>query len=168
MASTLIVEDGTGVATADTFISSADAGTYHTAMNNTAWAGSDTVKDAALRKATAYMEQVYRLSWKGLRYTSTQALSWPRTDVFIDDKQEYVDTDEIPTEVKNACAELALKALSGELYPDLKQNATEKTVGPLTTRYDPYSPQSKRYVSIDAMLAPLLKGTAGVAKVVRV
>jgi hypothetical protein len=157
----LITEDGTGKSTAESYIGVTDADTYHTNRGNTAWTGAEAVKEAALRKATDYMEQVYRSRWKGLRVLSTQALSWPRNYCYVADKMDYFATDEIPTEVKNACAKLALKSLSGALYGDLSQNVTEKTVGPITKRMDPYSPQSKRYVAVDAMLAPYLDGTGG-------
>ena len=96
----LIVEDGSIVTGAESYISVADASTYHTARGNAAWAAlaSDAVREQCLRKATDYMEQVYRSRWQGCRVGETQALSWPRYDVEVEGYA--VDSDIVPTEVK--------------------------------------------------------------------
>ena len=65
----LEVEDGTGKATAESYISVVDASTYFTARAVTAWAAlaSDALREAALRKATEYMIATYRDRWQGVR-----------------------------------------------------------------------------------------------------
>lgn len=161
----LVVEDGTGLANAESYISVADADTRHsTNLGNSAWTGSTTVKEQALRKATEYLEQRYRTRWKGQRLNSTQALSWPRAWVEVDGW--YIDSDEVPTPVKNACADLALKSLSETLNEDQERGVAREKVGPIETEYDPYSPQAKRYPAIDGMLAPYLAG-GGMARLIR-
>ena len=160
----LIVEDGTGLNTAEAYISVADASTYFTARGNTTWDALDTgeetaAREAALRKATDYMLAVYRDRWEGVRYTENQALDWPRVGVVRDSWS--VDIDEVPIEVKRACAELALKSASATLNPDLKQGKMSVTVGPIKTEYDKNSPQYTRYKAIDAMLRPFLKSGGG-------
>jgi hypothetical protein len=160
----LVVEDGTGLSTAESYISVADASTYFTARGNTTWDALDTgeataAREAALRKATDYMTAVYRDRWEGVRYTEDQALDWPRSGVVRDSWS--VDIDEIPTEVKRACAELALKSASAALNPDLKQGKVSVTVGPIKTEYDKNSPQYTRYKAIDAMLRPFLLSGGG-------
>jgi hypothetical protein len=76
----LIVEDGTGLANAESYVSVAAATTYHANVGNTAWAAitSDTTKEQLLRKATDYMVAQYRLQYAGCRRYSTQSLDWPR------------------------------------------------------------------------------------------
>src|SRR4051794_18796289 len=115
----LIVEDGTGLAGAESYISVVDATAYHAARGNTSWASlaSDTVREQLLRKATAYMVQVYRAAWAGYRFSTTQALDWPRSYVPIPDAlggygsiPAYLAWTVVPNDVKNACAELALRA----------------------------------------------------------
>ncbi len=157
----LEVELGTGSATAESFISVADASTYHTARGNAAWAAlaSDTVREQCLRKATDYMEQVYRSRWQGWRKTEDQALCWPRYDVIVEGY--LVDSDSVPEIVKRACAELALKASAADLAPDLTQGVVREQVGPIAVEYDKNSPQATRYKAIDAMLAPFLKSGGG-------
>lgn len=157
----LEVEDGTGKAAAESFISVADASSYHSARGNTAWAAlsTDTVREQCLRKATDYMEQAYRSRWQGCRVGETQALSWPRYDVIVEGYD--VDSDVVPTAVKNACAEFALKAATVELNPDLTQGVVSESVGPISVTYDKSSPQATRYKAIDAMLSPYLQEAKG-------
>ena len=178
----LEVEDGTGKDDAESYISVAGADNYHTLRGNTAWTGADAVKEAALRKATDYMLQVYRLRWKGTRVSGNQSLDWPRNWVERDDytyvKQngtamiggfQYYPSDEVPVEVQRACAELALKALSETLAPDIGRRTLREKVDVIEVEYDPNSPQYTLYRAVDNMLAPLLGGSGGWAfrKVVR-
>lgn len=162
---TLIVEDGTGLATAESYVSVADAGTRHTNLGNTAWTGTDAVKEAALRRATQFMLQRYRGRWQGTRINSTQALDWPRSWVVVDGYA--VDADIVPVDVANACADLALKALSETLNADLDRAVIREKVGPLETEYSAYSPERKRYPAIDMALAPFLTGAGANARLVR-
>lgn len=159
----IIVEDGTAKVDAESYISVADADSYHSARGNTLWTGADALKEAALRKATEYMMQAYRRGWKSFRTTSTQALDWPRAWMPIEDAPygygssvAYVPSNVIPVEVKRACAELALIALSADLNPALERTTLSERVGPLEVTYDPAEPVFKRYRSIDQMLATYL------------
>ncbi len=161
----LVVEDGTGLATAESYISVADADTRHSNLGNTAWTGTTAVKEAALRKATEYIEQRYRLRWKGVRVISTQALSWPRTAAMVDGYESGYNS--VPTEIANACADLALKSLSETLNADQTRAVIREKVGPLETEYSEFSPQANRYPAIDGMLAAYLKGSPAQAMLVR-
>jgi hypothetical protein len=163
----LIVEDGTGLSTADSYISAAAATARHLALGNTDWAIlTDAEKEQALRRATVYMEQAYRTRWVGCRAHQTQALSWPRyISELVDDI--YIAGDVLPADIANACADLALKAAAGELNADLTRGVVRKKVGPLETEYDRNSPQSVRYRAIDMALAPYLKGSSAMATLVR-
>lgn len=172
----LIVEDGTGRADADTYCALADATTYHAAMGNAAWAAlaTDEVREQALRRATLYMGQTYRLRWAGYRKTDTQALDWPRHNVPKPDTSDgrfmaYYDDDVVPVEVRNACADLALKASAGDLLADQSQAVIERTVGPITTKYAAGSSATKRFVAVDRLLAPLLAdgGSSSALRLVR-
>lgn len=164
----LIVETGSGDATAESYCSVAAASTYHADRGNAAWAAlaSDALREQALRKATDYMLQKYRTSWKGVRQVFNQALDWPRLNVMVDEYR-WVLMNTVPNEVIHACAELALKAATAELNPDLSQQILQQTVGPISTTYSESSPQSKRYASIDMMLRPLLTGSSISHQVVR-
>lgn len=156
----LVVETGSGLSTAESFCSVADADARHTAFGNSAWTGTEAEKEAALRRATAFMEQRYRDRWKGTRLFRAQALSWPRYGAIVDDFD--VDSTVVPAEVKNACADLAVKALAEDLNPDLTRAVIREKVGPLETEYSEYSPQAKRPVSIDQALASYLRAGGSV------
>ena len=156
----LIVEDGTGLSTAESYISVADATTYFSNRGNTTWAAiaTDALREAYLRLATEYMTQMYRSRWEGARYTEDQSLDWPRTGVVRDSWS--VDTDEVPVEVQRACAELALKQSAGDLAPDLTQGVIREKVDVIEVEYDKASPQYTRYRAIDAMLKPYLNASS--------
>jgi hypothetical protein len=164
----LDVEDGTGKATSESFISVTDADTYHSNHGNTTWAALATAnKEAALRKATEYMEQAYRLKWRGYRVTSTQRLSWPRAWCPIPDAPygygsftAYIAQNVVLDEAKRACAELALIASAADLNPTLERTTSSEKVGDIAVTYDTNSPEWKRYRSVDMLLAPYLSGSS--------
>ena len=157
----LICEDGSGKSDSESYISVADASNYHTVRGNTAWAAltTDALREAALRKATDFMRQAYRSRWQGYKVNEDQALDWPR--YYVEVEGYAVDSDIVPTEVKNACAELALKASAAELNPDLTQGVLSEQVGSISVTYDKASPQFTRYRAIDAIISPYLKAGGG-------
>lgn len=158
----LITEDGTGRADAEALASVADADAYHVSRGNSLWATQAAdAKEQALRRATDYMEQMYRLKWKGLRVSLTQALDWPRMNVQLEDIgfgsiAAYVPTTIVPKEVVQATCEMALRAAAGELAPDLQRQVIATTIGPIKKEYAPGSPEYVRYRAIDMLLKPLL------------
>lgn len=142
----LIVEDGTGLPNADSYVSVTDATAYHSAMGNPSWAGAAQAdQESALRRATQYLDTRYR--YAGKRITTTQALEWPRT------------TRQWPVRsIRDACCELALRALGDDLYTDAGDSpVTRETVGPITIEYG-YSQNGGqvRYSIVDDMLRGLL------------
>lgn len=162
----LIVEDGTGKADAESYISVADATAYHAARGNAAWAAlaSDTVREQALRAATDYMLQSYRYRWAGTRKSATEAIDWPRIDVPRLDTtqsqyslQSYYDAASVPTEVARACAVLALKASAGELAPDVGRITSREKVDVIEVTYQEGAAPFVRYRAVDNMLAGMLK-----------
>lgn len=164
---TITVETGTGSSTAESYITVAEFASYHALRGNTLAATlSDAEIEQALRRATDYMIQKYRMLWKGTKNTSTQALDWPRSYVYLEpvvtgansDDPTLVANDIVPVEVKNALAQMAFKGASGDLFEDIEQQATTETIGPITVQYNTNSQQSlkKRYAAIDAMLSPYL------------
>ena len=161
----LIVETGTASSTSESFASVADADTYFSNRNITAWTLLTTAdKEAALRRATDYMAQAYRERWHGTRVTSTQALDWPRWNVPMRDAPggygsvpAYYSSTSVPAEVRNACITMALKAAAGELAPDIEPQTTSESVGPISVSYAPGSRQTVRYQAVDKMLSVFLK-----------
>lgn len=150
----LIVEDGTGLANAESYASIEDADAYTAARAITAWAGAaNDAKASALRVATEYIDAEYGERFRYEKLTKTQALQFPRDETA---------TGYVPIAVFRATIELAVIALDGPLYSveDLSRVVIEesKGVGPLrkSVRYsDPVSLQ-KLYRQVDTLLRPLL------------
>ena len=168
---TLIVEDGTGLATAESYCTLVEAAAYHTAQGNAAWAAlaSDTVREQCLRRATAYLVNAYRDKWAGTRMLAAQALDWPRSLVPRKDlpQLQYYANDAVPTEVKNANASIALRAATLTLLADQGQRKSSVSVGPISTTYEAGSKVATTYAEIDAMLRPFLNGGNGQIQLVR-
>lgn len=171
----LIVEDGSGMSTAESYASVAEADSYFSKRNNADWDALDLpVKEACLRLATDYMVGTYRLRWKGRRRIIYQRLDWPRVGVVIEDLSGgyagvrpyglfQVSYQVVPDEIKNACAELALRASIGELAPDLDQRVVSESIGPLNVKYDVYSPRTKVYRAVDMMLKAFMMNSGNEA-----
>lgn len=165
----LIVEDGSGVAGAESYASVAAADARCASLGATDWAAlAIGAREIALRKATQFMA-LYRVRWAGRRCTPAQSLDWPRHGVTVD--SFAVASNIVPVEVINACIDLAARAGAGaELLPDLDTGSNvirkDKT-GPLETEYFQNTTDAReRFVSIDAMLAPYF-GSAGGSNSIR-
>lgn len=162
----LIVETGTGDPTAESYASVADADLYHVNRGNAAWAAATPgAKEQALRKATDYMQQAYGQRWAGVRATASQALDWPRYGE--DANGVYFAGDSIPIDVVRACCELALRALSASLSPDVGPRVLGKTIGPISIQYAPGTRQSNAFPAVNGMLRSLLTGGDGQIKLIR-
>ena len=157
---TLIVEDGTGLADTESLTSVTEADAYHSGRGNNGWSSlSLGKKEELLRKANDYLRQKYRRRWKGYRTVITQAGEWPRLSVYLDDNDLaiVIASNVVPTEVKEAAAELAYRANSQDLNPDLSQTVKSEKIGPMTTVYDIHSSANPTFAAVDALLAPFLE-----------
>jgi hypothetical protein len=104
----LVVENGTGIANANTYVSEADSETLLQAHPKAdQWcAASTNEKEIALRAATMYLDRRFR--FYGNTSGTVQALQWPRTRNFDTHGHEIV-TGTIPTELKQAQSEIAVE-----------------------------------------------------------
>ena len=151
----LIVEDGSGLSDAESYVSVADAGTYCTAHGLTAWTGVDAVKESALRNATQYIDTMY--NFRSAKSYYSQALEFPRQMWDWDD-------DPLMNRLRSATVELAVKALTESLFADVEPSVTTLVkVGPITKQTRPVDTGGqKRYAAIDALLKQLTTGLGGV------
>lgn len=157
----LVVEDGTGLSNAESYLAVADADTYHVNFGNTSWASaSGGAKEVALRQATQYLDSRFGLAWKGRKINATMSLDWPRSGVRVDDYA--VDDDFVPPEIENATAILALSALTETLTPDSESPdglilGEMIQIGPIKLDTDYGGATStKRYRLVEELIAPLL------------
>lgn len=109
------VEDGTIIADANAYITvqyfrdwftdrgvsaaATDSGTYTT-----------SAIEAAIIKATDYVDKRFGPKFVGDRYDDDQELEWPRINAY-DNRQNYIATTEIPKYLKRAVAEYSMIAL---------------------------------------------------------
>jgi hypothetical protein len=123
MALTLTVEDGTGLAGANSFATVAEADTYHEGhLYASGWTGATTEqKEAALVMATRLLDR--KTKWPGTRNSSTQALAWPRSDGECDGFD--IPSNLVPQPVKDATAELARLLIGEDLTAEVAQNELE-------------------------------------------
>ena len=124
----LIIEDGTGIPGAEAYANLAAFDAWSVLAFGVAVAGTDAIKEAAIRRATAYLDG---LSWYGVKsFGRSQDLAWPRTGAFDRDGFELA-SDEIPTEVITAQHILARAELAspGVLSPDVTLSGRKVLVG---------------------------------------
>lgn len=186
---TLVMEDGNGLPTANSYANVAYADAYFTLRGITAWTGSDAVKEAALIRATDYIETVNATKFKGTpafvsdppNEAEDQALSFPRdtrVPAYGADSIYFGELEKpvvIPAVLKKATCEYALRALTASLLNDpvtdesgaLVTSKTEQ-VGPIreTTQY--YASGgieiTQPYPAADLLLVSLLKTSGTVIR----
>lgn len=110
MASTLVVEDGSLITGANSYINLTDARAYVAARGATLSA-VDATADAVVIKAMDYLES-FSARFKGELVERDQALSWPRTGVNIE--SWYWSYTEIPRQVITALCALIFEINAGE------------------------------------------------------
>ncbi len=158
-----VVEDGTVVADANSLCSVEYADSYFTDRAIATWTGAEAAKQAALIRATDYIEVFYGYRFRGTRLDAEQSLSFPREDIGQDDV--------VPVAIQKACAEYALRTLDGTpLAPDptatesgLALIAESHKTGPITDtyRYASKGPgatpaPTKSYPAADKLIKPFL------------
>jgi hypothetical protein len=154
-------------------VAAADA--YHAARANAAWTGEDVAKQAALLRASVYIDGRYRKLlasgvWQSLfpgvkTEGRGQAREWPRTGA-EDYEGHAIPSDQVPVEVEQATYEAALRELvePSSLSPDFVAASTVKRqkVGPIEEEFSVAAgadgAASVRPVIsiIDEMIAPVL------------
>lgn len=155
---TLIVEDGSLVANANTYISAADFTAFATARSYTLVSGAETL----LIQAMDYIEN---LSFKGLKRNRSQAVQWPRAYVYIDGY--YFDTTAIPQQLKDGLCHVAMAIDAGNSpLADLPRFTSSERVGELEVKYAPGAPSTPMNIKIHNALYKLLSGGGGTGLIV--
>jgi hypothetical protein len=154
----------------DTYLSVADADAYWLARSNTTWSDADNaVKEKALIEATQYLDGAF--SYIGTQIT-TNVLAWPRYEAFIT-KGNFAgvtyDSSTIPPQITNACAEIALHALSARLVEVKERDGAVKRekVDVIEVEYLDRAPSSKTYKFATMILSPLLNSGGRMKGLVR-
>jgi len=164
----VIVEDGTIVDNANSYLSKADATTYHALFGNTTWNDRTDLQDVALIRATQAADIKFGESYNGKLINSTQPLLWPRT-TFVDSNGRTLAASVIHQELKDYVAEAALVFVNNpgiEVFlPDPNKSdriiAESKSIGGAVSKSFTYSGptfQSKTKKA-NMILRPLLTGS---------
>lgn len=121
------LEDGTGVAGANAYIDETFADGYFTDRGEAGWTGTTADKQAAIIKATDFIEVRWGDRFLGRKEfpDTPQGLSFPRVNLL--DRDGYW-VKGIPDDLKKATAEYALRALTAELLPDPEHDGTGRMV----------------------------------------
>lgn len=134
----LVLDDTAGGASANTYITLADAETYFEGRANKAsWtAASDADKNIALVHSTRLLDAMFM--WAMNPTTDTQALQWPRNGILDTNRLRVIPDTEIPDEVKWATCEWAMGLIAGDLTADsgvAAQSLTALKAGPVELKF---------------------------------
>lgn len=151
---TLIIEDGTGIAGANSYVSLDIVADYATLRNITDWdSASPDAQAAAVVFATDYLDATYRPN--GPRLSASQGLQWPtRCD------------EGLARCLVAACCQLAIYALSGPLTAPTTRGikSTVKKldgVGDLETVYDDVDTAADPFPHVTAMMSAISASSGG-------
>lgn len=153
----IVVEDGTGLSAANSYLSETDLGTYTDDRAVTLASGD---AEAALIRATAALDAIYRSRFPGYRtHGRSQGLEWPRTAAYDTDWYPIAN-NEIPVEIKNALCEMAVRELiePGSMMPDLERGGQIQALQAGSVRIDYGASASAKTVFqlIDGIMANIL------------
>ena len=154
----MIVEDGTGVAGANSYVTEDEADSYFEDRGITEWTGN--TKEESLVRATAVLDARYRGRFTGYKTLGRgQALEWPGTAA-VDAEGYEIPSDEIPTEIKQATFELALRELNetGSTLPDLERGGDIRRLaaGSVEIEYGSMATPQTDFQLVDGILSSLL------------
>lgn len=162
----LVVEDGTGKADAESYVGVADCAAWATKNGAAFSAAPEASAEAALRRATRFIDATYGARFIGFRTNGrAQALQWPRRDAYDEANDEYLPDDEVPQEIVTAACEAAVRELAepGSLAPDLERGGAVKRLqaGSVQIEYAGNASALTTFTVIDNALAGLLTLTGG-------
>jgi len=181
---TLVVETGAGLANSNSYVSAAAFESYCEDRAITLASGDE---EAALIRATSYIDNTYRTRFTGYRTKRRdQALEWPRVGAYVyipnnssdmayaggyDPAYDYIAQDVIPIEIINATCEAAIRELAvpGSLTPDLDRGGAVKRLkaGSVEIEYGASASATSTWTAIDNALSGLLRSVAMGVRAVR-
>lgn len=170
----LTVEDGTGLADADAFVSVAAFKAYCDLLGKEYSSYTDEQIEQAIRRASYHLTRSF--NWQGYRVNGrSQALAWPRYDVcdYSDpDVPRDISSTEVPQEIVDACCEIVVRELAspGAMNPDVtlgKRKTRASIDGAVSVEYAFASrgPEADRPILmvVNALVSPFLARGSGSA-----
>jgi len=159
----LIIEDGSIVANADSYVTVAEFRAYATKRGVTTLPVDDADCEPLLIRAMDYLATLED-RFKGCRVSADQMLSWPRKNVYIFGNL-YPYTS-IPPQLKAGQCILAMAAMTIELQPTVdpsNANIKRDKTGPLETEF--FGPGDGAYsqpiiTAAETAMAAIMQGGA--------
>lgn len=156
----LVVEDGTGLAGAESYLAVTAFKAWADGRGYSYAGKTDLQVEQALRRGTAYVDATYGALFTGARVKGRdQALEWPRAGA-SDYSGVTVGSTSVPAEILNGTGEAALRELAARLNPDLKPGGgvvRRVKAASVEVEFAPGAgPNVKTYPAIDAALARLI------------
>jgi hypothetical protein len=153
----IIVEDGSGVANSNSYLSEGGLVAYAAARGR-------LITDSTAHLLIQAMDYVESLSFKGQKNASDQSLQWPRVGATLDGYE--VGSATIPNELKNGLAEVALSIQAGDNpLATLDRETIREKVGELEVEY---AKTSSSQAILQSANVKLNKLTTSVGRTIRV
>lgn len=154
----LIIEDGSIVENANSYVTVAEAQAYADARGLTV-----TLTEGQLVQAMDYLE-AQRSQYQGVKVDPEQSLQFPRNCVYVD--TILLDYTKIPNILKQAQMRLAIEVANGiDLFPSRTSGTFVKRekVGPIDTEYSEAigSSLAPELLGVEALLTPLFNQNGG-------
>lgn len=154
----LIVEDGSCVPNANSYVSLDFADAYMRNTGRSTWFDkTDDERKSYLINATKYIDRTYsKIGWKGQKkFHRRQSLCFPRVELFDKDGDEVLG---IPTELKEAVCEAGFISISSSLFDikDASGTVKRQKVDVLEVEYYSEADSSGGYISRFTVLDSLL------------
>lgn len=158
----IVVEDGTIVDGANSYVSESDFGTY---CDDRGLTPADGDAEAALIRASQWVDNTYRNRFPGYRVNGReQTMEWPRS-VAYDASCFLIADDVVPDEVIKAVCEAALRELTeaGSLAPDLERGGSiqQLQAGSVSITYGSNAAANTSFQAIDGILSGLIGSSNG-------
>lgn len=173
-----VIEDGTGLSTANAYVSVQFFKDYHKDRGNSHTSVSSEIQ-AAIIKASDYMDARFTFIGRRLRRdrakdatTPAQRMEFPREYMVLPDGT-VMSSETVPMEIERACAEYAIRATVVELTGEPVETSTTAVlkdastkIGPLTITkiYQDASTTTmtfKKYPEVDKMIKDLIVPNEG-------
>lgn len=161
----LIIEDGSGIPNANSYIDIAYARQYASARGLTL-PDDETAVESLIFNAMDKIESYWN-RYQGKKSLPGNALQWPRQGVIL--YGSSLPTTEIPKQVKDAAAQFAIDSQSEELMPNRTTTTAvveERVEGAVTVKYAAPETSDGRaptpvFTKAESYLEPLFKSGLG-------
>lgn len=156
---TVIVEDGTGLPSAEVYVALADFKAWAAKRLYDITPYSDPTIEAKMLDATLWIDTKYR--YGGSKLKATQALEFPRQGL-VDWSGNAVTG--VPNNVKAASNDLTWKSFTTPLYTDAARDGAiqQEVVGPLSVTYFDGASSQTTFTAAEQLLKPyVIDDTAG-------